>query len=64
MLLDKIEKANDIKIKYEITNRRSGDIAVCFADPTKAKEELGWEATRDLEQMCKDSWKYTKNNIK
>lgn len=58
------EKANNIKIKYEITDRRAGDIAVCFADPTKAKEELGWEAARDLEQMCKDSWRYTKNNIK
>lgn len=57
------EKANDIKIKYEITARRPGDIAVCYADPTKAKEELGWEAKRDLEQMCKDAWRYTKNNI-
>ena len=58
------EKANDINIKYEITERRPGDIAKCYADPTKAKEELGWEATRNLEQMCKDSWRYTKNNIK
>ncbi len=57
------EKANDIEIKYEITARRSGDIAVCYADPSKAKTELGWEAVRDLEQMCKDAWRYTKNNI-
>ncbi|MBR3280263.1 MAG: UDP-glucose 4-epimerase GalE [Clostridia bacterium] len=57
------EKANDLKIKYEIAPRRPGDIAICYADPTKAKEELGWEATRDLEQMCKDSWRFAKNNI-
>ena len=57
------EKANDIKIKYEITPRRPGDIATCYADPTKAKEELGWEAKYDLEKMCKDSWRYTKNKF-
>ena len=57
------ERANDIKIKYEIAPRRAGDIAICYADPTKAKEELGWQATKNLEQMCKDSWRYTKNNI-
>ena len=57
------ENANDIKIKYEIAPRRAGDIAKCFADPKKAKEELGWQATKNLEQMCKDSWRYTKNNI-
>ena len=57
------EDANGIKIKYEITERRPGDVAECYADPTKAKEELGWEATRDLEQMCKDSWRYTENKI-
>ena len=57
------EQANEIKIKYEITARRPGDIAVGYADPSKAKNELGWEAKRDLEQMCKDSWRYTKNEM-
>ena len=57
------EKANNIKIKYEIVARRPGDIATCYADPSKAKRELNWEATRDLEQMCKDSWRYTKNKF-
>lgn len=57
------EKANNIKIKYEIVARRPGDIATCYADPSKAKKELNWEATRDLEQMCKDSWRYTKNKF-
>lgn len=58
------ERVNNIKVKYEIAPRRPGDIAECYADPSKAKEELGWEATRNLEQMCADGWRYTKNNIK
>ena len=58
------ERVNNLEIKYEITARRPGDIAECYADPTKAKEELGWVATRDLDQMCADSWRFTKNNIK
>ncbi len=57
------EKANNLKINYQIAPRRPGDIAACYADPTKAKEELGWVATRNLEQMCRDSWNYTKNHI-
>ena len=57
------EKANGVKIKYKITDRRPGDIAKCYADPTKAKNDLGWEAKKDLETMCKDSWKFTQNNI-
>ena len=52
------EKANDIKIPYVIKDRRPGDIAICYADPTKAKEELGWVAELDLERMCKDSWRF------
>ena len=56
------EDATGIKIKYEITNRRPGDIPTCYADPTKAKEKLGWEATKDIKEMCEDSWRFTKNN--
>ena len=55
------EKANDIKIKYEIVERRPGDLAECYADPSKAKEVLGWEAEKNLEDMCRDSWRFTKN---
>ena len=63
-IVQAFEAANNIKIKYEITDRRPGDIAICYADPTKAKNELNWEAKRDLKQMCEDSWRYTKNHIK
>ncbi len=50
------------EIKYAIKPRRPGDIATCYADATKAKEELGWVATRGLEEMCEDSWRWQKNN--
>lgn len=56
------EDATGQKVKYEITDRRPGDIATCYADPTKAREELGWVATRDIQEMCEDSWRFTKNN--
>ena len=56
------EKASGVKIPYEITARRPGDIAECYADATKAKEELGWEAQYGIEEMCADSWRWQKNN--
>ena len=52
------EKTTGQKVAYKITPRRAGDIATCYADPQKAKEELGWEATKTLEDMCQDSWNY------
>lgn len=52
------EKSTGKDVPYIIAPRRSGDIATCFADPKKAREELGWEATRSLEDMCRDSWNY------
>ncbi|KML32067.1 UDP-glucose 4-epimerase GalE [Rossellomorea marisflavi] len=60
-LINAFEKANGIKIPYEITNRRSGDIASCYADVSKAKRELDWEAKRDIVSMCKDSWRFEQN---
>ena len=55
------EKATGRKVAYKIAPRRAGDIATCYADPKKAKEELGWEASKTLEDMCKDSWNYIVN---
>ena len=52
------EKATGKEVPYKIAPRRSGDIAICYANPKKAKEELGWEATKTLEDMCRDSWNY------
>ena len=56
------EKASDRKVNYKIADRRPGDIAVCYADASHAKEELGWVAERGIEEMCADSWNFTKNN--
>lgn len=56
------EKANGVDIPYEIKPRRDGDIATCYCDPSKAKRELGWQATRSLEEMCEDSWRWQKQN--
>lgn len=61
-IVNAFEKANNIKIPYVIAERRSGDIARCFADPSKAKRELGFETTKNLEDMCKDAWNFEKNN--
>lgn len=56
------EKAVGKPIPYTIKPRRPGDIATCYADPSLAKRELGWEAVRDLDKMCEDSWRWQKNN--
>ena len=56
------EKASGQLIPYRIHDRRPGDIATCYADATKAKEELGWTAQRDLNTMCVDSWKWQSTN--
>ena len=60
-MIDAFEKANNIKVNYKIVDRRPGDIAECYADPKKAREELGFVATRTLEDMCRDSWNFEKN---
>lgn len=57
-------KVNDIDIPYVIKDRRAGDIAECYADATKAKEQLGWIAEKNLEDMCRDSWNWQKKNPK
>ena len=61
-VIEAFGKACGKKIPVEITERRAGDIATSYADPSKAKKLLGWEATADLQQMCADSWRFTKQN--
>ena len=58
------EKANGLKVPYAIKPRRPGDIATCYCNPAKAKAELGWEAQYGIEDMCRDSWNFQKNNPK
>ncbi|MDY6072682.1 MAG: UDP-glucose 4-epimerase GalE [Eubacteriales bacterium] len=61
-LVKTFEKVNNIKVPYQITNRREGDVSECYADTTKAKNLLHWESNLNLEDMCKDSWLWQSQN--
>lgn len=61
-VLHAFEKACGKKLPYEVKERRPGDIATCYADPAKAKAELGWEAEYGIEEMCEDSWRWQSQN--
>ena len=64
-MVETFKRVNNVDVPYEIAPRRAGDLAIFYADPTKAKEELGWVATKNLEDMCRDSWNYmVKHNSK
>lgn len=56
------EEASGRKVPYQIKARRAGDIASCYSDATKAKEELGWTAERGLKEMCEDAWRWQSQN--
>lgn len=56
------EEANGVKIPYVICDRRPGDIATCYSDPSKAYREMGWKTQYDIKDMCRDSWNWQKNN--
>ena len=55
-------RVNDVAVPYKITDRRPGDIATCYAAPGKSAEVLGWSAEHTLDDMCRDSWNWQKNN--
>lgn len=61
-LVAAFEKAAGVPIPYKVVARRFGDIAACYADPTKAKKELGWAATRGLAEICADAWRWQSRN--
>ena len=61
-VLHAYEKACGKELPYEIKARRPGDIDACYAEPTKAYNELGWKAERGIEEMCEDSWRWQSNN--
>ena len=61
-LVNNFEKATNMKIPYIILNRRLGDIDKCYADPTKAKEVLNWSCEKNIEDMCRDAWRFQVNN--
>lgn len=55
-------EVNDVEIPYEITDRRPGDVAICYANPEKAERLLNWRAEYDLKRMCEDSWRWQSQN--
>ncbi|MBR2900889.1 MAG: UDP-glucose 4-epimerase GalE [Clostridia bacterium] len=60
-IINAFERVNDVKIPYQIAERRPGDIAECYADASKAEFELGWKAIRSLDDMCASAWNFEKN---
>ena len=56
------EQASGMPVPYKVQPRRTGDVAACYANPTRAQQLLGWQATRDLETMCADAWRWQSNN--
>lgn len=62
-IVNAFEQMNDVKVPYEVVERRAGDLAKVYADPTKANKELGWKAEKTLEDMCKDAWRFEKKII-
>nr|WP_263325083.1 UDP-glucose 4-epimerase GalE [Neobacillus sp. Marseille-Q6967] len=61
-MINTFEKVSGRKILYKIVDRRPGDIDICYANPLKAMDELGWNAQRGIEEMCEDYWRWQSNN--
>lgn len=61
-LVNTFEKVNGVPVPYKIVPRRPGDVATCYSDPAKAKEKLGWVAEKNLEDMCRDTWRWQSQN--
>ena len=61
-MVEAFEKASGKKIPYKLVERRPGDVASCYADPSKAKSNLGWTADRGINEMCADAWCWQSNN--
>ena len=60
-LVHAFENANDLQLAYVVGPRRDGDLPAFWADATKARDLLGWEATHSVEDMCRSSWNFAKN---
>ena len=64
-LVHAFERVNGVKVKYEIKpSLCPATLPTCYADPTRAKEELGWVATKGIDEMCRDTWNFAKTRMK
>lgn len=61
-MIKAFEKASGKEVPYKLTDRRPGDVAACYADPARAEQELGWQAERGIEEMCRDAWRWQSEN--
>ena len=61
-MVNTFASVNEVAVPYQIVDRRPGDLATCYADPAKSAEKLGWKAEKSLADMCRDSWRWQKNN--
>ena len=61
-MIEAFKRASGKSVPYQITDRRSGDIATCYADPTYAEKKLGWKAECELDEMCEDTWRWQSMN--
>ena len=61
-IVETFQRVNDVKIPYEITERRPGDVAVCYANASKSERLLNWKTEKSLKDMCRDTWNWQKNN--
>ena len=61
-MVNTFQEANNVKVPYQIVDRRPGDIATCYADPGKSEKILGWKARETLTDMCRDSWNWQSKN--
>lgn len=61
-IVETFKRVNKVDIPFKIVERRSGDIDACYADPSYAKEKLNWQAEKEIEEMCQDSYNFIKQN--
>jgi UDP-glucose 4-epimerase len=61
-MVNAFQKVNGVPVPYKIVDRRPGDLAVCYAEPTKSAEVLGWKAQHGLEDMVRDAWNWQSKN--
>jgi UDP-glucose 4-epimerase len=61
-MIDAIKKASGREVPYKVIGRRPGDIAECYADPSKAEKEMGWKAEKGIDEMCEDAWRWQSQN--
>ena len=62
-IVKNFEKVNNVKVNYKIVDRRAGDLAEYYADPSKALQQLEWKTEKTIEDICRDAWNYEKNNV-